>query len=141
MINKLKLSIVSFCCALAVSTAVYALTVGDVTTDTRAVDGNMVSDYDPNPPAPVFGSVFGTGNVTITFAEVLVDTNGGQITPYNYEIRYRVVGTTVYTVAAVPAQYTGYAFTASTGSYEGNIVAVDTGGNVSAPSNFTFEVL
>jgi len=119
-----------------------ALTVGDVTTSGRTVDGNSVSDYDEDGEQPVFGNIenAGSGNTTITWSEVTTDTNGNPVTIHNYEIRYKEAAETVYTTIVVPPQFVGHSFTLSPGSYSGFIEAVTDSGYISTDSTFTFEV-
>lgn len=124
---------------------VFALTVRDVTTPGRVVDGNLVSDANPNPEVPVFGNIqnSGNGNVTIGWSEVTTDSNGDPITVAMYEIRYNtdaLVATGVYNVIAVPPEFTGHSLTVAAGSYSGYVEAYDSNGYSSILSNFTFEV-
>lgn len=117
-----------------------ALTVTDVVTPGRTVDGNMVSDYDEDGETPIFGNVQGTGGTTIVWNQVTTDTNGNPITVKNYELRYRLVGNNEYILIVVPGEFTGHSLTLSAGSYEGLIEAVDTSGLITttaATFNFT----
>lgn len=119
---------------------ILALTVTDTVTPGRVVDGNLVSDAVEDGEQPIFGNVLGSGSTTITWAQVTVDANGDPVTIKNYELRYRAVGSTEYTLVVVPSEFTGYATTLSAGNYEGTLEAVTDTGYVSATAgtlNFT----
>jgi hypothetical protein len=120
-----------------------ALTVTDVVTPGRSVNGNMVSDADEDPEQPVFGNIQNSGqgeNVTILWSAVTTDANGNPITLHSYELRYKLTTDTIYTQIMVPPQFVGHALTLSSGSYEGNVFAVDSNGVLSPASTFSFEV-
>lgn len=121
----------------------FALTVTDVVTPGRTVNGNMVSDAEEDPEVPVFGDIQNSsngGNVTISWSAVTTDGNGDPITLHSYELRYKRTTDTVYTHIMVPPQFVGHALTLTTGSYEGNVFAVDDQGVLSIASTFNFEV-
>lgn len=119
------------------------LTFQNTVTPGRVVDGNLVSDRDQEPDVPIFGNVqnSGSGNVTIVWSEVTADSQGNPITLLNYELRYREVGTIEYTLILVPPAFVGHSLTESAGNYEGFVQAVSTGGYISTPATFTFNVL
>lgn len=123
----------------------FGLQVGDTVTPGRVVDGNLVSDAVEDGESPIFGDVFDPittdiNTATIRWSPVVVDSDGNPITLYNYEIRYRIVGQTEYSVIIVPANYAGVSNAFSVGSYEGYVEAVASDGWISPRSNFTFEV-
>lgn len=121
---------------------VLALTVGDATTPGRVENENLVSDRDEDPEVPVFGNVQndGAGNVTVVWTEVTTDTQGNPVTIHMYELRYREVGTTVYTLITIPPAFVGHSLTETTGSYEGYVEAVGDDGFIATAGTFTFEV-
>lgn len=140
MIKKLFFLLVAFSVSIA-----YAVTVQNTVSKGRTVDGNVVSDVDEQPEVPVFGNFFDpvttdVNTATISWSQVTADTNGAPVTIVNYEVRYRIVGTTEYQVVLVPAAFTGLATDFAVGSYEGYVEAVATNGWVSQASTFTFEV-
>lgn len=119
-----------------------ALTVTDVVTPGRTVNGNVVSDRDEDGESPVFGDIqnSGNGNVDLTWSQVTVDTAGNPITVLLYELRYKLTGDTEYTLVTVPPNFVGHSLQLSAGDYEADVVAVGTNGKLSATSTITFTV-
>lgn len=119
-----------------------ALTVTDTVTPGRVVNGNLVSDADPEPDVPIFGDIqnSGSGNVTLSWAPVTTDEDGNPVTILLYELRYRVVGAEFYELVTVPGNFVGHSLTLSTGSYEFKVNSIDSNGVISTSANSTFTV-